>query len=142
MDNNKMENINRTRYASLALFVIIVIVIPIVIKSPYLITIGIFIGLYALISLGLSLLMGYAGQVSMGQSAFYGIGAYVSAILTMKCGVNPWLAMILAALFSTFMAGLLGMGVLRLEGHLSALATLALSIIFYTVFAQWTSMTG
>jgi branched-chain amino acid transport system permease protein len=142
MDNNKRENIKRTRYASLALFMIIVIVIPFVVKSPYLITIGIFIGLYALISLGLSLLMGYAGQVSMGQSAFYGIGAYVSAILTMKCGVNPWLAMILAALFSTFMAGLLGMVVLRLEGHLLAVATLALCIVFYTIFAQWKSMTG
>lgn len=133
---------NYARYTTLALVALIAGVLPLLIKSPYLITIGIFIGIYALFSLGLSLLMGYAGQVSMGQAAFYGIGAYVSAILTMRCGVNPWLAMILGALVSALMAGLLGMLVLKLEGHLLAVATLAFSIVLYTVFEQWTSVTG
>lgn len=135
-------NTNYTRYVSVVLFVVVVFGIPLIIKNPYLITIGIFIGIYALISLGLSMLMGYAGQVSMGQAAFYGIGAYVSSILTMKCGVNPWLAMILGALFSALMAGLLGMVVLKLEGHLLAVATLAFCIVSYTIFEQWKSMTG
>lgn len=141
-DKTEMANTNYTRYASVALFAIIVIVMSHIIKSPYLITIGIFIGIYGLFSLGLSLLMGYAGQVSMGQGAFFGIGAYVSAILTMRCGVNPWLAMILGALFSALMAGLLGMVVLELEGHILAVATLAFSIVLYTIFEQWTSVTG
>jgi len=35
------------------------------------------IGLYALVTIGLNLFMGYAGQVSLGQAAFFGIGAYV-----------------------------------------------------------------
>lgn len=130
------------RYATLALVAAIVGVLPLLVKSPYLITIGIFIGIYALFSLGLSLLMGYAGQVSMGQAAFFGIGAYVSAILTMRCGFNPWPAMLLGALFSALMAGLLGMMVLKLEGHLLAVATLAFSIVCHTVFEQWTSLTG
>ena len=133
---------NYARYATLALVAAIVGVVPLLVKSPYLITIGIFIGIYALFSLGLSLLMGYAGQVSRGQAAFFGMGAYVSAILTMRCGFNPWPAMLLGALFSAFMAGLLGMMVLKLEGHLLAVATLAFSIVLYTVFEQWTSLTG
>ena len=133
---------NYTRYLSVVLLAAILGVMPLIVDNPYLITIGIFVGIYALFSLGLSLLMGYAGQVSMGQAAFFGIGAYVSAILTLKCGVNPWVAMVLGALASALLAGLLGMLVLELEGHLLAVATLAFCIVLYTVFEQWTSLTG
>ena len=37
---------------------------------------------YALVVIGLSLLMGYAGQVSLGHGAFFAIGGYTSAVLT------------------------------------------------------------
>lgn len=37
---------------------------------------------YAIVVMGLSLLMGYAGQVSLGQGAFFAIGGYTSAFLT------------------------------------------------------------
>jgi branched-chain amino acid transport system permease protein len=37
---------------------------------------------YALVAMGLSLLMGYAGQVSLGQGAFFAIGGYTTAVLT------------------------------------------------------------
>jgi branched-chain amino acid transport system permease protein len=44
-------------------------------------------GLYALVTIGLTLLMGYAGQISLGQGAFFLIGAYTSALLTV--GLDP-----------------------------------------------------
>ena len=37
---------------------------------------------YALVVLGLCLLMGYAGQVSLGHGAFFALGGYTSAVLT------------------------------------------------------------
>ena len=37
---------------------------------------------YAIVVLGLCLVMGYAGQVSLGHAAFFGIGGYTSALLT------------------------------------------------------------
>lgn len=37
---------------------------------------------YSIVVIGLSLLMGYAGQVSLGQGAFFAIGGYTSAFLT------------------------------------------------------------
>src|SRR4030067_2985045 len=33
-------------------------------------------GIYAIVALGLSLFLGYAGQISLGHAAFFGIGAY------------------------------------------------------------------
>jgi branched-chain amino acid transport system permease protein len=37
---------------------------------------------YAIVAMGLSLIMGYAGQVSLGQGAFFALGGYAAAILT------------------------------------------------------------
>jgi branched-chain amino acid transport system permease protein len=37
---------------------------------------------YAMVVMGLCLLMGYAGQVSLGHGAFFAIGGYTSAVLT------------------------------------------------------------
>ena len=37
---------------------------------------------YAIVVMGLSLLMGYAGQVSLGHGAFFALGGYLSAFLT------------------------------------------------------------
>jgi branched-chain amino acid transport system permease protein len=37
---------------------------------------------YTLVVLGLSLLMGYAGQISLGQAGFFAVGGYTSALLT------------------------------------------------------------
>ena len=37
---------------------------------------------YAIVALGLCLVMGYAGQISMGHAAFFAIGGYTSAVLT------------------------------------------------------------
>ena len=48
-----------------------------------------YIGLYALVSLGLVLLTGVSGLTSFGQAAFVGIGAYAAAYLATKADVSP-----------------------------------------------------
>ena len=54
-----------------------------------------YIGLYALVALGLVLLTGVAGLTSFGQAAFVGIGAYTTAYLThRRYGVSPWLTLL------------------------------------------------
>ena len=48
--------------------------------------------LIALVGQGWNVLGGYGGQYSFGHAAFFGTGAYVSAILQMRYGVNAWIA--------------------------------------------------
>ena len=47
--------------------------------------------LIALVGQGWNLLGGYGGQYSFGHAAFFGTGAYVTAILQVRYGVNAWL---------------------------------------------------
>ena len=102
----------------------------------------VFAGIYCLMTIGLSLLMGYAGQISLGHAAFYGIGAYVSSILAVKFGVSPWLGMIAGALVTTVVALAVGAPSLKLRGHYLAMATLAFGIIINIVFREELEWTG
>jgi len=102
----------------------------------------VFAGIYCLITIGLSLLMGYTGQISLCQAAFYGIGAYVSGILTARYGMNPWLCMLLGMGISALIALLVGAPSLKLKGHYLAMATLAFGIIVFIIFNEEVEWTG
>ncbi len=119
-----------------------VVVAPIASGNGYLLTIAIFIGIHAIIAIGLGLLMGYAGQVSLGHAAFYGLGAYTTAILTTKAGIPPLGAMAAGIVLTAVVAVLLGAPTLRLHGHYLAMFTLGLGIIVQIIFNQARGLTG
>ncbi|MGN9781654.1 branched-chain amino acid ABC transporter permease [Nonomuraea sp. ZG12] len=95
----------------------------------------ILLGLAAMVTVGVSLLMGYAGQVSLGQGAFYAIGAYTAALLTLG-GVPPLAGLIAAPLVAAASALVIGTPLLRLRGHHLAFATLAMQLILLSVAGQ------
>jgi branched-chain amino acid transport system permease protein len=102
----------------------------------------IFVGIFSLITMGLSLLMGYAGQVSLGHAAFFGLGAYTSGILCVKLAVSPWLAMMGGALFTGAVAYAVGVPSLKLKGHYLAMATLGFGVIVTIVLNEEVGLTG
>ena len=120
----------------------VAVVAPLAIGSSYLLTIGIFIAIHAIIAIGLGLLMGYAGQVSLGHAAFYGLGAYTTAILTIKAGAPPLAAMVAGIVLTAIVALMLGAPTLRLHGHYLAMFTLGLGIIVQIIFNQARGLTG
>lgn len=105
-------------------------------------TLMIFIGISTMVTVGLCLLMGYTGQVSLGQAAFYGIGAYFSAVLSKTYNVNPWLAMLIAAIATGGFAYIIGYPIFRLRGNYLAMATLGLGLIVWILFRQLSQFTG
>jgi len=102
----------------------------------------IFIGIHTMVTVGMCLLLGYTGQVSLGQAAFYGMGAYFSAVLSKTYGVNPWLAMLIAAIATGAFAYVIGYPIFRLRGNYLAMATLGLGMIIYILFNQLAQFTG
>ncbi len=102
----------------------------------------IFAGIFSLVTLGLSLLMGFAGQISLAQAAFFGIGAYASGILTSRFGWNPWAVMPAGAATAAAVAWLVGVPALRLKGHYLAMATLGFGVIVHIVLNEEVALTG
>lgn len=100
--------------------------------------VGVYALIYSIAALGLSLLMGLAGQVSLGHAGFFAIGAYTQAVLVTKYAVNGLLASVAAVAVTMAVALAVGLPLLRLRGHYLALATLGFGIIVTVLAAEST----
>ncbi|MBE0546340.1 MAG: branched-chain amino acid ABC transporter ATP-binding protein/permease [Rubrivivax sp.] len=112
------------RYAFPA-FAAVMMLLPALPVPDFWITQSIYIGLYAIVALGLVLLTGVAGLTSFGQAAFVGVGAYTAAYLATTSSVSPWLTLLAGVVLAVAGAVLLGALTLRMSGHYLPLATIA-----------------
>lgn len=101
-----------------------------------------FVAVFALPAIGLSLLSGLCGQLAISHGAFFAIGAYGSAILSVKAGMNPLLATALSQVIVALVSAAIGSLVLRLRGHYLAIATLSFSIIVEVLIKESPRLTG
>jgi branched-chain amino acid transport system permease protein len=107
-----------------------------------------YIGLYALVAVGLVMLTGVSGMTSFGQAAFVGLGAYATAwfctvpqaadILGLAQGSSalPWVGLAAGLLLSAAVAWCLGSVTLRLSGHYLPLGTIAWGLSLYFLFGN------
>ena len=123
-------------------FLAIMAVAPLVLPS-FQLTLLNYIGLYALVAVGLVLLTGIGGLTSFGQAAFVGLGAYVSALVSATDVLHPWLPEFARSPWVGLVAGLtltvlvavaLGSLTLKLSGHFLPLGTIAWGISLYFLF--------
>lgn len=98
------------------------------------------LALTAIVTVGITLLMGHAGQVSLGHGSFYATGAYVAGLLA-KHGFPTWSALLVAPMAAAGLAAAVGIPLLILRGHHLAFATLALHLIFLSLISEL-SITG
>jgi branched-chain amino acid transport system permease protein len=110
-------------------------------KSSTLTTMGTVL-IYALIALGFSMLMGYAGLISLGTSGFMGLGAYAIAYLTQSIGIPFIYAFFLSLLIPLIIGLIVGLVSLRVEGMYLAIATLGISEILRKSFIEFIDVTG
>jgi branched-chain amino acid transport system permease protein len=99
------------------------------------------VGLYALLALGLNIVVGSAGLLDLGYVAFYAVGAYTTALLTTNGGWTAWEALPMAVLAAMVAGVLLGAPTLRLRGDYLAIVTLGFGEIVRLV-AQNTPALG
>jgi len=121
--------VTRTRF--LLAFAALLALMPVLPVPEFWITQANYIGLYALVVMGLILLTGIAGLTSFGQAAFVGLGAYTAAYLTLTHGVSPWLTVWVALALTGMAALVLGWITLRMSGHYLPLATIAWGLSLY-----------
>jgi branched-chain amino acid transport system permease protein len=107
-----------------------------------------YIGLYALVAVGLVMLTGVGGMTSFGQAAFVGLGAYATAwfctvpaaaeLLGLAPGsaLLPWIGLVVGLVLSAAVAWFLGSVTLRLSGHYLPLGTIAWGLSLYFLFGN------
>lgn len=126
----------------------LVLVVPIVGQtSGTFARVATIIGIYAILSIGLNIVVGFTGLLNLGYAAFYAVGAYTYAIFAssqannfMPFGQFPlsgnwfWLFLVIALVISGFVGFLLGLPVLRLKGDYLAIVTLGFAEIIRLLF--------
>ncbi|MBK4733182.1 branched-chain amino acid ABC transporter ATP-binding protein/permease [Noviherbaspirillum pedocola] len=123
------------RIAFLA-FVIVMALLPVLPTPEFWITLANYIGLYAIVALGLVLLTGVAGLTSFGQAAFVGLGAYATAWLGTQFGVSPWLGLLAGLAITAIAALTIGAITMRLSGHYLPLGTIAWGLSLFFLFGN------
>jgi branched-chain amino acid transport system ATP-binding protein/branched-chain amino acid transport system permease protein len=109
--------------------------------STYGIHIANLVLIFVMLAVGLSIVLGYAGQVNLAQAAFFGMGAYASAVLTVKVGLGYWAAFPLSILSTGLLGLLVGLPSLRVQSHYLGIVTLGLALAFSAVLVN-ASFTG
>lgn len=98
-------------------------------------------GLFALMALGLDLVLGYLGELSLGHAAFFGIGAYATALLTRHWALPFPVDLALACVLAGVFGFLIGYPSLRLTGPYFAIVTFGFAEILRLVALNWFSVT-
>lgn len=137
-----LRAILQSRIATLAALAIIIAMIPLIAPSAFYLRVAALVWIFALAALGLTILMGYAGQVSLGHAGFLGLGAYGVAIGPAHLGLPPLLSLFLSAVVSGLIAYLVGRPILKLKGYYLAIATLGFGLILALVFTSESAVTG
>ncbi|MHB8618774.1 MAG: branched-chain amino acid ABC transporter permease [Chloroflexota bacterium] len=133
-----MAFINSVDWRLRALAVLAVfILVPIPISNPYIMALSAQALLYAMLSLGLNIMVGYTGLLNLGFIAFFGVGAYTYAILASKqfnVHLPFYILLPLAVVVVLLLAALIGATTLRLRGDYLAIVTLAFAQIIQILF--------
>lgn len=127
----------KTNYYIYLIMACVAAILPILFRHEfsYYLSILTLAGIYAIIVMGLNMLMGYAGQISLGHAAFFSAGAYTSAILTTIWDMPPLLSLFPAVIVSGLLAFAVGIPTLKLKEHYLAMATLGIGLIMHSILS-------
>lgn len=98
-------------------------------SGGYLVDVGFFFGLYALLGLSLNVVLGEVGLYDLGHAGFFAIGAYTTAILNTRAGL-PLLALLpVSALAAGLFAFLVTSPIIHLRGDYLCIVTIGMGEI-------------
>ncbi len=100
------------------------------------------IACYFIFAMMWNLLAGYGGMVSIGQQAFFGLGGYVMLALGNFAGVNPFVAVPLAAIAAAAIAVPVSWVAFRLQGGYFAIGTWVIAEVFRLTVANISAVGG
>lgn len=112
-----------------------------IVANPYLLFIGNLVLIYIILSIGLNLLVGFAGHLAFANAAMFGIGAYATGLLRVDLGLPFWIALPGGAIVAMLLGTTMAFPALRLSDIYLAMATLAFAQFTQWVFLNWESVT-
>lgn len=130
-----MNRQNLVRTTAFLILAAILLVVPIVIRNPYVVHILIMVGISIILCASLRLVL-VTGIWNLGQIAFYAIGAYTLTLLMVYYDVSFWLSLPLAGIAAAVVSLGFGYLTIRIKGLYFVMLTLAfVEMIRLTIIA-------
>ena len=126
---------------ALAIALLLLATVPYWIGNSYYINVATQILIYAVLALGLNVLVGYAGLVTLGHASLFGIAAYAGATL-INAGQNQIVVAIGALLATLAATAIFALLALRGTGLGFVMITVALGQIVWGIAYRWISLTN
>jgi branched-chain amino acid transport system permease protein len=138
-----MRRIGRIlQLAAVLAVAVLVLSFPALAPNAYVLSVGIVILNYAVLSTAWNFVGGFTGYISLGHGALFGLGAYATALLVTKAGLASFVALFVAAAMVALLAVPIGFAALRVRGASFVIVSIALVLILLLVFQSWASFTG
>ena len=112
------------------------------VTTGYVIYIANLLLVFTVLSLGLHIVIGEAGQFSLAHAAFYGLGIYTAGLLNNRVGLPLILDILAGGLVAALCGFAIGSLSLRMRDIYLALSTFAFGEAMQWVFLNWTPVTG
>jgi branched-chain amino acid transport system permease protein len=129
----------RTIAASLVLLILVGLPLGLGNYGYYILAV---IMIYAIVALGLNVLIGMGGQISIGHAGFWALGAYASALSVIKLGLPFLVGVAVGGMVAAAFGALVALPALRVQGHYLAIATLGFALVVQQVLFEWEWLTG
>jgi branched-chain amino acid transport system permease protein len=129
-------NLRSSKFVGLAILAVILILVPVMVSSPYYIHLLIMVGINTVLAMSFILLF-RTGLITIAIAAFWGIGAYTSALLTTRLDLSFWLALPASTIITGIIALLIGYLLVRRGGIAFVMQTLVVAFVIQLVFSTF-----
>ncbi|MGB6242301.1 MAG: branched-chain amino acid ABC transporter ATP-binding protein/permease [Castellaniella sp.] len=133
---------NKKSLLSFAALVVVLAAVPLAVSNPYYLHLVETILIYAVLLLGLDIVVGYTGQVSLGHAGLFGIGAYTVGALILHLNLPFWLTIPAAIAVTSVFGAVLALPSLRVTGPYLAMVTLAFGTIIQILINEMDFLTA
>ncbi len=130
------------RFGGAACLIAFLAAFPFVNDSTYYLHLVTIIAIYAILVLGLDIVVGYTGQVSLGHAGLFGIGAYAAGILFLHFKLGVWWGLLAGPVVAGLFGLVLAVPALRVTGPYLAMVTLAFGTIVQILINELTPLTN
>lgn len=129
---------DKTQVAGSVLLILLLGLTPLVVASPYYMSIIILAVIYAFIGISWNVIAGFAGQLMIAHVIFIGIGSYTTVVLLERFGVTPWIGIPVSAVTAALVGLLVALITLRygLKADYFALFGIALMTVLQVTFMK------
>ena len=137
----------RSKYLSrrtilILLLILGALVIPLLARNVFIFELLIVAYLYGAVCVSWSMVLGYGGIFSFATLALFVLGGYMSGILSIRFGINPWGSMLLSSLITMSVGLAVAASLLRLKGFIVGLCTFSFQFLLLAIVVRFDEYTG